>query len=52
MLASLAVLSRSFSSAPPRVLTGYRFAKPEGLLEVSIRHAKFRAVGPRASTTT
>ncbi len=35
----------ALSTRPERVLTGYRFAKPDGLLEVSVRHAKFRAVG-------
>lgn len=40
---SSAALSQS--SRPERVLTGYRFAKSDGLLEVSVRHAKFRAAG-------
>lgn len=33
------------STRPERVLTGYRFAKADACLEVSVRHAKFRAVG-------
>ena len=34
-------------SSPKRVLTGYRFRKPEGVLEVSFRPAKFRPVGAK-----
>jgi len=34
-------------STPKRVLTGYRFRKPEGVLEVSFRPAKFRPVGAK-----
>lgn len=33
------------SSRPSRVLTGYKFSKADACLDVSVRHAKFRAVG-------
>lgn len=47
-----AVVSRSVvrplsggPSKPERVFTGYRFRKPEGLIEITARPAKFKAVG-------
>jgi len=33
------------STRPSRVLTGYKFSKADACLDVSVRHAKFRAVG-------
>jgi hypothetical protein len=39
------LLRRLLSSRPERLFAGYRVRKPEALLEVSVRHAKFRAAG-------
>lgn len=43
---------RLFSSSPvlsTPVFAGYRIRKPEALLEVSVRHAKFKAAGTRGN---
>lgn len=45
----LAAARRLLSTRPERLMAAYRVRKPEALLELSVRHAKFRSVGAQGN---
>jgi hypothetical protein len=45
----LAASRRLLSTRPERLIAAYRVRKPEALLELSVRHAKFRSVGAQGN---